>query len=408
MNVLVLNCGSSSVKFQLIETGLELMKTGKERVLAKGNLSKIGTIAAQVDYAPTGKPVVKEVQQILDHQTAIGSIVNLLTDAKTGVVPGRDHIHAVGHRIVHGGEHFSDSVVINEDVAGTIRDCNILAPLHNPHNLRGYQMAHLALPNVPHVAVFDTAFHQTMEPYAYLYGLPYVLYQRHAIRRYGFHGTSHRYVSDRLTQLLGAKKDGELKVITMHLGNGCSMAAVRGGKSVDTSMGFTPLEGLLMGTRSGDLDPAVVLHLMGCEELGVNEVNTLLNKHSGLEGLSGVSNDMREIVKAALAGHERAGIALDIFCYRIKKYIGAYMAALNGADAIAFTGGIGENGVEPRRRVCANMEGLGLILDEKRNSEMNSKEALISTDDSPTKIYIIPTNEEIVIARDTVRCVEGK
>jgi acetate kinase len=268
-------------------------------------------------------------------------------------------------------------------------------------------MAHMALPHAPHVAVFDTAFHQTMAPPVYLYGVPYVLYQRHAIRRYGFHGTSHRYVSARLEALLRERgKQGDLKVITMHLGNGCSMAAVRAGKSVDTTMGFTPLEGLIMGTRSGDLDPAVVMHLMGAEDLGVNEVNTLLNKHSGLYGVSGVSNDMREIIKAAKEGVERAEIALEMFCYRIKKYVGAYLAALNGADAVAFTGGIGENGIEVRKRCCASMEALGLKLDPRRNEELNSREALVSTDDSPVAIYIVPTNEEIVIARDTVRCVE--
>ncbi|MCX7045964.1 MAG: acetate kinase [Candidatus Sumerlaeota bacterium] len=406
MNVLVLNCGSSSVKFQLIETSLERMKTGDEPVLAKGNISKIGSIAALVEYQPTGKPKVKETRQILDHQTAIGSIVNLLVDPQVGVIPGRDHIHAVGHRIVHGGENFSESVIIDENVAATIRDCNILAPLHNPHNLKGYQMAHTTLPNVPHVAVFDTAFHQSMKPYVYLYGLPYVLYQQHKIRRYGFHGTSHRYVYGRCQTLVGPEKAANLKAITTHLGNGCSMAAVHAGKSVDTTMGFTPLEGLLMGTRCGDLDPAVVLHLMGVEDIGVNEVNTLLNKHSGLQGVSGVSNDMREVVEAAKT-NPQAEIALNMFCYRIKKYIGAYMASLNGTDAVIFTGGIGENSIEVRKRVCSEMEGLGIVLDENLNHEKNTKEALISAPNSRVQIWIIPTNEEIVIARDTARCVEA-
>jgi len=408
MNVLVLNCGSSSVKFQLAETGPELMDSGEERVLAKGNISKIGSIAAQVDYAPSGKPAVKETVQILDHQTAIGRIINLLVDPEVGVIPSRDHIHAVGHRIVHGGEYFSGSVVIDEEVAAKIRECNALAPLHNPHNLKGFQMAKMALPNVPHAAVFDTAFHQTMQPHAYLYGLPYVLYQRHKIRRYGFHGTSHRYVYGRLEELVQRRAGPELKAITIHLGNGCSMAAVCGGRSVDTTMGFTPLEGLLMGTRSGDLDPAVVLHLMACEDIGINEMNTMLNKHSGLQGVSGVSNDMREILDAVKQGNKRAEAALEMFTYRIKKYIGAYIAALDGADAVAFMGGIGENGIEVRRRTCENLDALGIILDAKANEERNSRETLISAENSSVAVYIVPTNEEIVIARDTARCVHQR
>ncbi len=406
MNVLVLNCGSSSVKFQLVDTDLEKMRLEQERVLAKGNISKIGSIAAQVDYAPTGGPKFQETTQILDHSKAISRIINLLSDPERGVIPDSSHIHAVGHRMVHGGEYFSRSMLIDEGVAAKIRECGILAPLHNPHNLRGYQMASQTLPGLPHVAVFDTAFHQTMEPYVYLYGLPYVLYQRHKIRRYGFHGTSHRFVSDRLMNLTKDKDPESMRMITLHLGNGCSMAAVKGHRSLDTSMGFTPLEGLLMGTRSGDLDPAVVLYLMGAEEIGMTEVNTLLNKHSGLQGVSGVSNDMREVVAAMDEGNERAMIAFKMFCYRIKKYIGAYQATLNGADAIIFTGGIGENGCETRSEICSNMDGLGLKLDEEKNVAHNGRESLISTPDSSVEIWIIPTNEEIVIARDTVRCVE--
>jgi acetate kinase len=407
MNVLVLNCGSSSVKFQLVETDLERMKAFDEPVLAKGGISKIGLSEAVVDYAPSGREPIQEIEPILDHQTAVSRIIHLLTNAETGVVSGLEGIHAVGHRIVHGGEHFARSAVFDADVAAKIRECVTLAPLHNPHNLRGYQMASQVLPDIPHVAVFDTAFHQTMEPHVYLYGLPYVLYQRHRIRRYGFHGTSHRFICSRLRRLVPDKEREHFKFITIHLGNGCSMAAIQDGCSIDTSMGFTPLEGLLMGTRTGDMDPAVILHLMACEEIGMNEANTLMNKHSGLQGVSGVSNDMRDIVNAAIEdNNERAGIALDMFCYRVKKYIGAYIAALNGADAVAFTGGIGENSEEARRRICADMDWLGISLDEERNVSRSGKESLISSDDSRVQVWIVPTNEELVIARDTVRCVE--
>ena len=406
MNVLVLNCGSSSVKFQLVQTGLERMEVGDEPVLAKGGVSKIGTFAAMVEYEPTDGEAFEEPEQILDHQTAISRIISMLTDSEIGVVDGPEDIHAVGHRVVHGGEYFSQSMIIDEEVTARIRECVALAPLHNPHNLRGYQMAHQSLPDIPHVAVFDTAFHQTMEPHVYLYGLPYVLYQRHRIRRYGFHGTSHRYICDQLQVLMADRHTGPLKYITIHLGNGCSMTAVRGGVSLDTSMGFTPLEGLLMGTRSGDLDPAVILHIMAAEEIGLSEANTLLNKHSGLQGVSGVSNDMRELVAAAQGGNERAEIALDMFCYRVKKYIGAYLATLNGAHAVAFTGGIGEHNDEVRKRILTDMDWLGLKFDPVANEERNHTEARISTDDSPVDIWVVPTNEEIVIARDTVRCVE--
>ncbi|MFH0794027.1 MAG: acetate kinase [bacterium] len=407
MKVLVLNCGSSSVKFQLIETSLQAIEDGTEKILAKGSVEKIGMTNAVVTYDAEGKPPLKEMPTILEHKVAIEKILKVLTDPEIGVIKDKSDIEAVGHRVVHGGEKFSKSEVITKEVLHEIQECNELAPLHNPHNVKGYQIASQLLPDIPHAAVFDTSFHQSMPARAYLYGLPYVLYQRHAIRRYGFHGTSHRYLTFRSEHLLKKKRE-EFRLITIHLGNGCSMAAVKYGKSVDTTMGFTPLEGLLMGTRTGDLDPAIILHVMAKEEIGLHEANTLLNKHSGLIGISGVSNDMRELFKEAEKGNERAQLAIEIFAYRVKKYIGAYLAVLGGADAIAFTGGIGENAVSIREKACHGIEALGVKLDKTRNAEMVGREGLISTDDSIVKVFVIPTNEELVIARDTVRSIEGE
>jgi acetate kinase len=325
-----------------------------------------------------------------------------------GVLAGRREVEAVGHRVVHGGERFRASVRIDDEVLSGIEDCFELAPLHNPPNVKGYLAARELLGDVPQVAVFDTAFHQAMEPRAYLYGLPYVLYERHRIRRYGFHGTSHRYVSDRLARRLGRSGDPQLRVITCHLGNGCSVAAIRGERSVDTSMGFTPLEGLVMGSRCGDLDPAILPHVMAREELGPADLSALLNKHSGLLGISGLSNDMRALLEAEAAGNERARLAIDIFCYRLRKYIGAYVAVLGGVDGVAFAGGIGENAPRVRARAFEGLEALGLRLDPRANEATGGGEVEISPAGAAARVFVIPTNEEILIARDTCRIVAGR
>jgi acetate kinase len=331
----------------------------------------------------------------------------MLTREGTGVIRDRREIEAVGHRMVHGGEHFKSSVLIDDVVVRAIEECIDIAPLHNPPNLKGYRAARELLRDAPQVAVFDTAFHQTMEPTAFLYGLPYVLYERHGIRRYGFHGTSHRFVSRRAAELLGRVEDPASRVITCHLGNGCSMAAIRGGRSVDTSMGFTPLEGLVMGSRSGDLDPAILLHVMAKEELGASELNALLNKHSGLLGVSGLSNDMRKLLEAEAAGNERARLAVDLFCYRLRKYIGAYVAVLGGLDALVFTGGIGENAAPIRARSTAGLAALGIAVDAERNAAARGREGEISPAGAACRVFAIPTNEELLIARDTFRIVRG-
>ena len=406
MKVLVLNCGSSSVKFQLIETSLEAIENGTDQILAKGQIEKIGMTTSVVHFETEGKPPLKETPTILEHKVAISKVIKLLTDPEHGAIRDEKEICAVGHRVVHGGEKFASSKIFTPEVYEEIDACIELAPLHNPHNIKGYQIAKALLPNIPHAAVFDTSFHQSMPNYAYMYGLPYVLYQRHAIRRYGFHGTSHRYLIYRFEHILKIPRE-KLKIITCHLGNGCSIAAIRYGQSIYTTMGFTPLEGLVMGTRSGDIDPAIILHVMAKEELGLHEANTMINKHSGLMGISGVSNDMRELIKESEKGNERAMLAIDVFCYRVKKYICAYVGALSGVDAIGFTAGIGENCALVLEKSCAGLEFMGNELDEERNRSINGKEGLISTDSSPVKVYVIPTNEELVIARDTVRCIEG-
>lgn len=417
MKILVINAGSSSVKFQLIETSLEQIEVADEKVLARGMVEKIGLspsiLRIQVlNENPLELPGIreglppedKEPIDIFDHGEAISHILKALTHPDRGVVSSPEEIDAVGHRVVHGGEHFSQSVLITDDVMAGIRECIDYAPLHNPHNIKGYYACRDVLPHCPHVAIFDTAFHQTMPPKAYLYGLPYSLYKSHGIRRYGFHGISHRYVSYRLGQLTGRKRD-EMRIITCHLGNGCSMAALNYGKSVDTTMGFTPLEGLLMGTRTGDIDPSIILTITAKEELTLGEANNLMNKHSGLLGISGVSSDMREVSNAAEEGNERARIALEMFAYRIKKYIGAYAAVLGGVDHIIFTGGIGENSEYVRREACSDMEFMGVFIDETRNKECVGNEGKISSDGSAVGVWAIPTNEELVYARDTVRCI---
>lgn len=396
MKVLVLNCGSSSVKYQFIDTD-------KKLALAKGLVDRIGMAGAVLSHQRYDGDQIKISGEILDHQIAIEYVLAVLLSKNHGVIDDKKDIEAIGHRVVHGGETFSGSVLITDEVVKALQDNIELAPLHNPPNIKGIQAATRILPGTPQVGVFDTAFHSHMPPKAYLYGIPYELYRKYKIRRYGFHGTSHLYVSKRAAELMG-KKYEELKIITAHLGNGCSMAAVDRGVSVDTTMGFTPLEGLLMGTRSGDLDPQVILYIMGKEGLSLNEAATMLNKHSGLIGISGESSDMREILAAVKDQHQRAKHAFDIFCYRIKKYVGAYASAMGGVDALVFTGGIGENSYEVREEVCKNMEFMGIHLDLLRNQ---NKEELISSDTSKVKVFRIPTNEELVIALDTAEIVSS-
>lgn len=407
MKVLVLNCGSSSVKFQLVETDEASARVGSDRALARGLIENIGGTAL-IKYEPVGRKPVKETAEVLEHQIAVERALALLVHPELGVIRDRKEIAAVGHRVVHGGERFKASVEIDDDVLEGIEDCFDMAPLHNPPNVRGYRAARAVLPDVPHVAVFDTSFHQSMPAHAYLYGLPYVLYQRHGLRRYGFHGTSHRFVSRRLAELLGRRHDDSgLRLITCHLGNGCSVAAIRGGRSVDTSMGFTPLEGLVMGTRCGDVDPAALLHIMGREELGPAEMNTMLNKHAGLLGISGVSNDMRALLEAEAAGNERAKAAVDVFCYRLRKYVAAYVGALGGVDGLAFAGGIGENAPPVRRRALEGLDAMGLALDAARNDGARGTEAEVSPAGSRARVFVVPTNEELLIARDTFCIVSG-
>jgi acetate kinase len=407
MKVLVLNCGSSSVKYQLVETTLDMIKSNTDRAIARGSVERIGTASAIHTYRPEGREKTSDVKEILEHRVAIADIARTLTQPEKGVLREASEIDAVGHRMVHGGEKFARSVLIDDAVIQEIEDCSELAPLHNPHNLRGYYAAKQILPSVPHAAVFDTAYHQTMPRTAYLYGLPYVLYTRHAIRKYGFHGTSHRFVGWRSQTLLGRPRE-ETRLITCHLGNGASVCAIDHGKSVDTSMGFTPLEGLLMGSRCGDLDPAVIFYVMHKEDLTEQQASTMLNKHSGLYGISGLSNDMREILAEEAKGNERARLAADMFCYRLKKYVAAYAAVMGGADAVIFTGGIGENAAPIRERSIRGLEFAGIRIDPERNAAtVGGKEGEISPDGAPVKVLVIPTNEELIIARDALRLIEG-
>jgi acetate kinase len=373
------------------------------KVLAKGLVERIGLAGAVLTHEPIDKPAVKLSGEILDHRIAIEYVLTILLSPNHGVLKNKNEIDAVGHRVVHGGEAFSDSVLINDEVIKEMTRCIDFAPLHNPPNLKGIAAAKALLPKVPQVGVFDTAFHQSMPPHAYIYGIPYVLYKRHGIRRYGFHGTSHRYVADRAARLLNKPLD-QVKLITCHLGNGSSIAAVKYGKSIDTSMGFTPLEGLLMGTRTGDMDPAIILHIMSKEELTASEMNTMLNKHSGVLGVSGVSSDMREI-EQNYESNDRVRLAFDMFVYRIKKYIGAYAAAMGGVDAVVFTAGIGENSGMVRQKACQDLDFMGLKIDPQKNRETRKKEEIITTADSKVKVMVIPTNEELVIAMDTAEIV---
>lgn len=396
MNILVVNCGNSSIKYQFIEAE-------QRRILARGSVERIGMSTAMLSNVRGDEEAVKIAGEILDHAQAIEYIIAVLMSKNHGVITNKSQIHAVGHRVVHGGEDFALSVLVSDTVLKALRENIELAPLHNPHNIRGILAVRQHLPDVPHVCVFDTAFHHTIPPSAHLYGLPYVFYQKHRVRRYGFHGTSHFYVTRRAAELSGRPIEN-LKLVSCHLGNGCSMAAVDGGNSIDTTMGFTPLEGLLMGTRCGDLDPQVLLYIMAKEELSFAEVTTLLNKHSGLIGVSGISSDMREIELARRNGNDRAKLAFSMFCYRIIKYIGAYAAAMNGIDGIIFTGGIGENSANVRTQVCDSLSFLGVHCDPEKN-ENGKGERMISPDGATPFVAVIPTNEELVIALDTLAIV---
>lgn len=392
MNVLVINCGSSSLKYQLIDSD-------SEQVLAKGLCERI-KIDGRLKHSPAGKATVEMDSPMPDHTAAVELVLKMLTDSEHGVIRSLDEIGAVGHRIVHGGEKFASSTIITDEVIEAITECNDLAPLHNPANLIGIESCRKLMPDVPMVAVFDTAFHQTMPEKAYLYGIPYEYYEKYKIRKYGFHGTSHSFVSKRMAEILG-KKPEELKTIVCHLGNGASICAVKNGKSVDTSMGLTPLDGLVMGTRSGAIDPAVIEYIAEKGKKSISEVIEVLNKESGVAGVSGVSSDFRDLDNAISAGNERAKIAMDVFCYRVAQYIGSYTAAMNGVDAIAFTAGVGENNATARAGIFEYLGYLGIKLDTEKN-KLRGEEVQISTDDSKVPVWIVPTNEELAIARETV------
>ncbi|MCF8217890.1 MAG: acetate kinase [Bacteroidales bacterium] len=401
MKVLVLNCGSSSIKYQLIEMNHEAT------LLAKGLIERVGMNDAIVNHKPEGKENCKDVTPVPDHQTGIDKVLAALTDKEHGVISKVNEINAAGHRVAHGGENFSESALVTEKVKNDIKDCIELAPLHNPANLEGILAMEKLLPEIPQVAVFDTSFHQTMPRKAYLYGIPYKYYEKYNVRRYGFHGTSHKFVAPKAANMLG-KDWNTMKIITCHLGNGASIAAIDKGDSVDTSMGFTPIEGLVMGTRTGDLDLGVVFYLMDKEKLSKQEVNKILNKESGMLGVSGVSSDMRDIEQAAEEGNERAKAALELYSYRIKKYIGAYAAAMGGVDMIVFTGGVGENADAVRADTIQGLEFLGAKIDPSKNNGLRGKDADISADDSKVKIVVTTTDEEHVIARDTQTIVEAQ
>ena len=393
MKILVINCGSSSLKYQFLDMN-------NESVLAKGLVERIGIEGSVLKHEKTGMD--KEVinADIKDHEIALKLVMDALVNEKYGAIKDLSEIDAVGHRVVHGGEAFAKSVLIDENVMKSIQECIDLAPLHNPPNITGIRACQKLLPNVKMVAVFDTAFHQTMPESSYIYAIPYEYYEKYRIRRYGFHGTSHLFVSERAAQIMGKNKE-DLNIITCHLGNGASVSAIKGGKCIDTSMGLTPLEGLIMGTRSGDMDPAIVTFLMEKEGLSAKEVDNILNKKSGVLGISGVSSDFRDIEEEAEKGNKKAQLALDMFHTRVKKYIGAYAAQLGHVDALVFTAGLGENSAESREEICKNMDFLGIEIDTNVN-KVRGKETLISTENSKIKVYIIPTNEELVIARDTL------
>ena len=376
-------------------------------VIAKGGIEKLGMKGSFLKHKTEDNRTIVFEGEILDHKAGVEYVLGILTSEKYGCLKNLNEIDAVGHRVVHGGEYFSSSEFITDEVIDALEKCTDLAPLHNPPNLKGIWAMEELIPGIPQVGVFDTAFHQTMEPNAYMYGIPHVLYQKYGIRRYGFHGTSHRYVSKRVCDVLG-RDYGTQKIISCHLGNGASIAAIKNGKSIDTSMGFTPLEGLIMGTRAGDLDVGAVTYIMEKEDIGLRTANTLFNKHSGMLGLTGISSDMREINEAAKSGNERAKTAMDIYCYKIKKYIGSYAAAMGGVDILLFTGGIGENATYIREAVCSDMEFLGIQLDSDKNAKTMGDEGSISKEGASAEVLVIPTDEELMIALDTEKIVSQK
>ncbi|MCU0472462.1 MAG: acetate kinase [Bacteroidales bacterium] len=394
MTVLVLNCGSSSIKYQLFK-----MSDGCV-MLAKGLLERIGLNESILTHKPTGKEPHKVIADIPDHTTGINIVMEMLCDPEHGVIKNVNEIKAVGHRVVNGGEHYKESVLIDNDVKKDIETCIDLAPLHNPANLKGILSVEKLIPGVPQVAVFDTSFHQTMPDYAYMYAIPYEYYDKYKIRKYGYHGTSHKFIANKAAKLLGLDiKD--LKIITCHLGNGASITAVRGGESVDTSMGFTPVDGLIMGTRTGEVDPGVLVYIADKEHLNVTGVNNMINKKSGVFGISQISSDMRDLETAAAAGNKKAILALNMYAYKAKKFIGSYIAALNGVDVLVFTGGIGENDFSMRKKICSDMENLGIIFDNEKNDGVRGKDLIISKPESKVIVMAVATDEEFVIASDT-------
>ena len=397
MKILVVNCGSSSLKYQLIDMD-------NESVLAKGGCERIGIEGSFIAHKPTGKEPVEIKSSMPTHEEAIKLVLDSLVHPEHGVIADLTEINAVGHRAVHGGEKYNKSVIITDEVVNDIENYAELAPLHNPANVIGIKTCKAVLPNVPMVAVFDTAFHQTMPDYAYMYGLNYDLYDNYKVRKYGFHGTSHKYVSEKVAEMLD-KPVEDTKVIVCHLGNGSSITAVKGGKSIDTTMGFTPLDGLMMGTRSGSVDPAILAYVMKKKNISIEDMDKELNKNSGVFGISGVSSDFRDLWAARKEGNERARLALDMFNYQVKKYIGQYMAVLNGLDALVFTAGIGENDFEVREAVTNDLEGIGIKIDKSKNTGLRGKVADISAEDSKARVIVIPTNEELMIAKETLALI---
>lgn len=399
MKVLVINCGSSSLKYQLIDMS-------NENALAQGLVERIGMEGSILTQKVNGEKYIIQ-EPMKDHTDAIKLVLGALVDKEHGVISDMSEISSVGHRVVHGGEKYANSVLIDDEVMKYLEECVKLAPLHNPPNIIGINACKALMPNTPMVAVFDTAFHQTIPEVAYIYPLPYELYKNYGIRKYGFHGTSHRYVSNIAAEMIG-KDIKDLKIVTCHLGNGASICAVDGGKSIETSMGFTPLEGIAMGTRSGNVDPAIITFIMKELNLDIDELNNLLNKKSGVYGISGVSSDFRDIEEAAEEGNHRAQLALDVFHYKVKRFIASYAAAMGGVDCVVFTAGLGENSPLSRSEICKNLEFLGIKIDEKKNNEGRGFAKVISTDDSSVKVYVIPTDEELMIARDTKEIVASK
>lgn len=399
MKILVINCGSSSLKYQLIDME-------GENVLAKGLVERIGIDGSMLTHKPSGKNKVVIENFIPDHKTGIKMVLDQLVDPVNGVINDMSEISAVGHRVLHGGKKYTKSVLITPDVMDAVKTCSVLAPLHNPASIIGINACKSLMPDTPMSIVFDTAFHMTMPDYAYMYALPYELYEKYDIRRYGFHGTSHKYVSKEAADMLGKPYD-QVKIITVHIGNGSSIAAVKNGKCVDTSMGLTPLEGLVMGTRCGDIDPAIIPYMVMNLGMSIEEVNDIIYKKSGFLGLSGISSDSRDIEDAAANGSKRAQLTLEVFYYKVKKYIGSYIAAMGGVDAIVFTAGIGENSIKAREEICKDMECFGIKVDHDKNN-VRGKAVSINTDDSKVKVFVIPTNEELMIARETKELVNGK